>query len=314
MSRFHGFNHKLAQILKMSVFNTYKTLSRLLSAFAVLSGLSIPSLPAFADTIEAKLPKGIIVTAGFHMGRPSQPAILLLHGFLQTHHSQPMISLASNLASKGYTTLNPTISLGINKRSQSMPCEAVHTHTAEEDIAEISYWVNWLIKKGHKNIVLAGFSSTGNFEILSYTAQSVHPAIKNVILVSPNPIFSVQADLQKTRLALKSNKNKDANRPELYSLGYCLNNFAATTNSYLSYAVYDENKVLELIEKTTSPTEIIIGTADTILPKNWAARIKALNSPAHVNIVENANHFFDGISEFDLVEKVESILKKVPAK
>ena len=91
-----------------------------------------------AETVEVKLPSGIIASADFHQGITSQPAILLLHGFLQTRLSPPISTLANNLASKGYTTLSPTISLGINKRKQSMSCEMVHTHTMNDEVAELA--------------------------------------------------------------------------------------------------------------------------------------------------------------------------------
>src|SRR4030065_121043 len=84
--------------MKMTINNPSGYLINRPSALAALLCLVLPALPASAETIEAKLPSGITVSANFHTGRPSQPAVVLLHGFLQTHHSQPMNSLASNLS------------------------------------------------------------------------------------------------------------------------------------------------------------------------------------------------------------------------
>jgi len=275
--------------------------------------LFFTSLPATAETVEVKLPTGITATANFHSGNPAQPAVLLLHGFLQTHHSQPMSSLAGNLASRGYTVLSPTISLGINRRSQSMACEAVHTHTIQEDVAEVAYWVNWLSSKGYKNIVPIGFSSTGNYEILMYNAQGSHPAVNKAILAGLIPIYTDHAERHKIRSVMDTRRQADNKNIGIFSLGYCKNNFSATSNSYLSYARFDERKLLELLKQTPVPTEVILGSSDTILPVSWPSKIEALKSRTRVTIIDKANHFFDGTSEFDLAEEVEHILKSLPA-
>lgn len=284
--------------------------SRPLANVALLC-LFIISLPASAEeTITAKLPNGITALAGFHKGVPSLPAVLVLHGFLQTHHSQPMNSLAGNLAAKGYTVLSPTLSLGINRRSQSMACEAVHTHTIKDEVAEVAYWINWLADKGYNNIVPVGFSSTGNIEILLYMAQEPHQTIRKIILTSLIPITIDQAERQRTRAAIEK-RNSNGKNIGKYSLGYCKNNFAATVDGYLSYAQFDSNRILELIGKTPVLTEVILGTADTVLSASWSAQIKAVNPRTRVTLIKDANHFFDGTSEFELAEEIEAILKNL---
>lgn len=63
-----------------------------------LSALLLPVQHATAETVEAKLPVGITATADFRAGKPSRPAVLVLHDFLQTRHAPPMSSLANTLA------------------------------------------------------------------------------------------------------------------------------------------------------------------------------------------------------------------------
>lgn len=286
--------------------------SRPVACVALLC-LSFALIPASAaESIEAKLPNGITVSASFHKGVSSLPAVLVLHGFLQTHHSQPTSALAGNLASKGYSVLSPTLSLGVNRRNQSMACEAVHTSTIKDEVAEVAYWINWLAGMGYNNIVPVGFSSTGNIEILLYMAQESHQTIRKIILTSPNPITIDQAEHQRTRAAIDK-RNSNGKNLGKYSLGYCKNNFAATANSYLSYAQFDSNRILGLIGKTPVPTEVILGTADSILPANWSSQIKAVNPRARVTLIKNANHFFDDTSEFELAEEIEAILKNLSA-
>lgn len=274
---------------------------------SVLFCFSFITFSAIAEQIEVTLPDRIVARANFHSGLAARPAVLILHGFLQTHHSPPMSSLASNLSSRGYTVLNPTMSLNTNLRSQSMSCEAIHTHTMEGEVAEVGFWVNWLNNKGFKNIVIIGFSSTGNLAALLYTTQPKITAVKQLILISLNPLASPPDFTQAT----KTKSSKTSKGLKKYSLGYCKNNFTATEHSFQSYAGYNSNAVLRLLRENTVPNNIILGSADTILSADWAARINSLNKQIQVNIITNANHFFDDTYEFDLAEAVEKTLKNI---
>ena len=275
-------------IIKISRFVLTKPYG--IAGLLCLACVSLQAPCAFAQDLEVTLPSGVKALAEFHAGRTSQPAILILHGFLQTHHSPPMSSLASNLTSKEFTVLNPTISLGFSKRSQSSACEAVHTYTMEEEVAEIGYWVNWLAQKGYKDIVLIGFSSTGNLGVLLYNAQSNHFPIRKSILVSLNPLNMNTAE----HLKIQRKAGAQRNNISRFNLGYCKNNFAGTDKSYLSYARHDENNMLELLQHTTVPSELIFGTDDHILPADWLSRIEShhAQSPFTVSQISGANHFF----------------------
>lgn len=276
---------------------------------ALLGVLILPLHPAFAETVEAKLPTGIIATAGFRAGQPSRPAVLLLHGFLQTRHAPPMSSLANTLADRGYTVLTPTLTLGINRRSQSLACEAVHTHTMDGDVAEIGFWVNWLANKGYGSITLIGHSF-GSRQILYYLAQKTHPAVKKAILTSLIPLLSKPQEVQKTLARGKQARTREQVL-ERFTLSYCNNNYVAPPAAYLSYVANDSRKTLDQFSKTRVPVEVILGAADTVMESIWPEKIRTRGIP--VTVMDNAGHFFDGAQEFDLADKVESILKTLPA-
>jgi len=297
--------------MKMAFHKLAEYLLKCLPAIAALLFILLPSLPAFAESLEVKLPSGITVFADYHGGLPAMPAILLLHGFQQTYQSEPMSSLGSNLAAKGYTVLRPTISLGVNKRKQSMACEAVHTHTYKEEVAEIAYWMNWLGNKGFKTIVPAGFSSTGNVGLLIYNAQGAHPAVKKIILISPNPQFFDLAERKSIRAGLNKNQHANSQKLGAFTLGYCKNNYFSTPNNYYSYTQYDESIVAGLMKQSPVPLEIILGSADTILPPAWLAQLKAIKSPTRITTIDQANHFFADSAEFELTEAVENIIKNI---
>lgn len=279
----------------------------LIAALPVVFFLPVHS--SFADTVEVKLETGVIATADFRAGKPSRPAILLLHGLLQTRNALPISPLANTLADDGYTVLVPTLSLGINQRAQSLDCEAPHIHTKEGDVAEIGYWTNWLVRKGYKEIVLIGHSS-GSLEILQYVSQNPSAAVKMAILTSIIPIRSVPKEVKKA-LASAKQAHTAGQVLERYTLGYCKGNYVAPVADYLTYAASDASNTLDQFSKTKVPVEVILGKADKAIELTWPEKIRARG--ISVTVIDNATHFFDGLQEFDLSDKVESILAKLPA-
>ena len=275
---------------------------------AALFGVFIlTTLPAFADTVEAKLPTGIIATADFRAGQPSRPAVLLLHGFLQTRHALPMSALANTLADQGYTVLTPTLTLGINRRTKSLGCEAVHSHTMDGDVAEIGYWVNWLAGKGYSNIALVGHS-VGSTQILRYVAQKPDPAVKKAVLTSLVPFHSKPQEVRNVVALTKRPASEQA--LGRFTLTYCHNSYVAPPASYLSYVSNDSRQTLALLGKIKVPVELILGSADKTLAIDWPEKIQNRGIP--VTVIDKASHFFDDAQEFDLADKVEAILKTLP--
>jgi len=277
--------------------------------FVTLFALLLPVQHATAETVEAKLPTGIIATADFRAGQPSHPAVLLLHGILQTRHTPPMSSLGNTLADQGYTVLTPTLTLGINRRTKSLGCEAVHMHTLEGDIAEISFWTNWLANKGYGNITLIGHSF-GSTQILYFLAQKPNTAVKKAILTSLVPLLSKPQEVQRAVAQVKQ-AGTSTQALERFTVSYCNNNYVAPPAAYLSYVINDSSKTLDQFGKTKVPVEVILGSADTAMKPIWPEKIRAHGIP--VTVIDNAGHFFDGAQEFDLADKIESILKTLPA-
>ena len=118
--------------------------------------LLISGFPAWAHAEIAQLemrPK-ISASAEYLVGQRDKPAVLLLHGFLQTREFPTVATLARGMHDAGYTVLSPTLSLGIPNRRHSLACEAVHHHSLDDDVSEIARWVGWLKSRGHRSIVL----------------------------------------------------------------------------------------------------------------------------------------------------------------
>lgn len=102
--------------------------------------------PCAADSqmVEIEAGNGLRAVARFWKGDAGKPVAMILHGFLQTRDFSTVRSLAESLADDDYTVLAPTLTLGLMRRAQSLPCEAIHTHGMDMDVDEIGRWSRWL--------------------------------------------------------------------------------------------------------------------------------------------------------------------------
>lgn len=264
---------------------------------------------ASAQAVEAKLSPSTIATAEYKVGKPSLPAVLLLHGFLQTREYPTLARLAEALGGMGYTTLSPTLSLGISKRAKSLPCEAIHRHNMGNDIAELGLWIDWLANHGHRDIVLIGHSY-GSLQILVYTSRRPNPAVRKIILLS-----LVDADqdinIQKTRNSLQEIKQKIGRNDQSlapYQLSYC-QQYLSSARDYLSYAEWSRSRILNDLIQIKKPVSVIMGEKDDRMGGDWPTKMKLKG--VEVILVKGANHFFEAEYEFDLADLVAAQLRAI---
>jgi pimeloyl-ACP methyl ester carboxylesterase len=259
-----------------------------------------------ADIVEIKFSPNLVGTADYRAGKPELPAVLLLHGFLQTRNAPPMSRLADALSDAGYPVLVPTLSLGVSRRNKSLSCEAVHKHTLQDDLQEVQQWVNWLASHGHRRIAMIGHSS-GSKDILAYLAGAPNVSVERAILVGITPI-EVDAEQYRKARAEKTLAPGDALPLRRFTMAYCKNNYATTVPAYLSYADWTAEVIVGRLGKTRVPLDIVLGTKDQVAPPAWQARLVKTRVP--VTLIENAGHFFDGEHEFELNDRVAEVLKK----
>lgn len=90
----------------------------LLSLLACLAGVlfSLAPIAGHAGVVDAQLPSGKMASASYQAGNKDQPAVLVLHGFLQTRAFPTVTSIVEAVSTAGYTTLAPTLTLGISRR------------------------------------------------------------------------------------------------------------------------------------------------------------------------------------------------------
>lgn len=263
--------------------------------------------PLFAETVEARLPTGTFATAKFRAGKPDLPAVLLIHGFMQTREFPTVSRLADGLAIAGYTTLSPTLSLGISRRTSSLPCEAVHRHTLEQDVAEIAFWVNWLARRKPGPVVIVSHSY-GSLQSLIYAADKPSPMLRQVIAFS---LVDVERQSEsRTAAAMLSDAKRRIARGETqlvnYPLGYC-QQYVSTPQSFLSYARWHRSDILRLSRQSKVPLEVIMGGSDDRMGDDWPEKLRSAGN--HVQVIAGANHFFDAEHEFDVLDLAVSLLK-----
>lgn len=263
---------------------------------------------AQSQIITLPMPDKISAYGEFYPGEQDKPAILILHGFLLTHNFLTVKRLAESLHDSGYTVLAPTLSLGINKRKTSLSCEAIHSHSLNDDLLELNQWVNWLKNKTHKDIILMGHSA-GSSLIIAYIHKYNDTGIKHIVFLSmpnfggyPNS-FATQKDVE---LARNANNNPDKkDKLHKFSLSYC-KNYVTTPRDFLSYYQLSKTNLYQYLKQSHIQKTLILGSKDSRVDIQWNKSLAATG--LKLVIIEGANHFFDSEYEFDLLDEVENIL------
>jgi len=277
---------------------------RIVMALLGLWMLSCP--PAQAEQVTESLPHGLKALADHRAGRADAPAVLILHGFLVNHQFPTVQSLAGDLAAKGYTVLAPTLSLGITRRRSGLACDAIHTHTLDDDVAEIAFWIDWLAKRKHKDIILIGHSF-GSVQLLAYLTRQQAPQVRGLVAMSMSHVGAKGEELRPQE-RVEAERQQAAGDAGLArrSLIYCRGNYTSTPAAYLSYARLGHDRVLELLQQNRKPLQAIMGGADERFGSDWVGAMR--DAGAQVRVVEGASHFFDGTHEFDLLDEVNAAL------
>lgn len=263
---------------------------------------------AQAVVVDLEMRPGISASAEYLIGERSKPAVLLLHGFLQTREFRTVATLANNLRDAGYTVLVPTLSLNIPNRTQSLACEAIHRHGMEGDVAEVTRWINWLKSRGHRNIVLFGHSF-GSLQLLAYLNAQSDPAVKGYIGTSliETRIGSVARAPLIAQLESRVQSKQRALVTQTVSL---CKKYTSPPDDLLSYVRWDQPRTLMAIKQSPVPVQLIMGDADELLGSGWIKALQHLRAP--IVLVHGANHFMDAEHEFDLLEHTLNFLRKVP--
>lgn len=279
-----------------------KRLNTILIGFFLIVNTTL----SYAETVKIKNTSNNIMSATYLPSNNNENPILLLHGFLQTNEFSTISRLASTLNELEYSILNPTLSLGINNRMQSLSCEAIHTHSLDTDAEELKQWIDWLYEKTGKKVTLIGHSAGGPV-ILNYINKNNTTRINHIILISLSYYASGPAANETKEHAKQALNliNKKQDQLGTYALNYC-KTYPTYASNFLSYYNWNTEKINQVIEKFSNKISIIIGTKDKRIDSNWRHQLQMKYN--NVTSIKDANHFFDKTHEFDLNDAIENIL------
>lgn len=289
------------------VYSEVKHMRSILVGVVLLAGCIFGGAQAWAELVTLDIAPGLTARAEYQRGDKEKPAVLILHGFLQTHAFPTVHNLATGLMAAGYSVLTPTLTLGVTQRLQSLPCEAIHTHTREGNMREFDAWLRWLQARGHKRIVLIGHS-LGSAELLLYLQAQRPRAVVQFIALS---LVETRTDANPTlsRPLLQAMRQKAARgerRLESHPLSFC-RQLNATPQTFASYLAITPESLLDAIRGLRIPATFVMGGDDERLGVGWIDRLKRTGRT--VVIIPNASHFLDGQHEFELIDAVLAALK-----
>jgi pimeloyl-ACP methyl ester carboxylesterase len=300
----HPNHRRVAQMLQKRESGDFRTF------FIRLTGLLfllLLSSPAPAQIIQLQVSENLIATADLMQGSKEGKSVLILHGFLQTRDFFTVRRLAESLHDEGHTILLPTLSLGIDQRKQSLACEAIHTHSLEQDIDELAQWVDWFSEHQGSNITLVGHS-IGSLLLLAYLDKYSSAPIESTLFISliafaQGPIAKEsEEDRLKAIEKLEAGDNAITEHP----LAFC-DNYVTTPKNYLSYVNWNSQRSIDTLTKIDKQPVVILGDADRRLGKDW---LPLLNRAGVETVqIPDADHFFNHGHEFVLADAISEQLE-----
>lgn len=264
--------------------------------------------PAIGERIHLNVSDKISANAQYYPGKENKPFVLILHGFMLSYNFPTVNHLAESLHESDYNVITPNLSLGISQRKKSLACEAIHTHSLEQDIAELQHWVKWIENKTDKDIILIGHS-TGSIHLVNYLSSHPSKKIKKLILIA---IPDLTVNFQKEefhQLKVKAEQlvlNND-NSLHDFKMMYC-NKYPTTAENFLSYLQFSKENIITNLDIISVNKTLIIGTNDKRVDHSWSKKLH--RHGVDVIRIDGANHFFDNEHEFDLLDIVENIISK----
>ncbi len=276
---------------------------------AYLICLLLSAFPAWthAEIVQLQVRPGIQTSAEYLDGQRDKPAVLLLHGFLQTRDFPTVATLARGLRDAGYPVLSPTLSLNIPNRSQSLACEAIQRHSLDDDISEITHWVDWLKSRGHRSIVLIGHSF-GSLQLLAYLDARPDRVVKGYF--GSSLIETRIGNTARAPLIAQLTNQAQRGQGALVSqqISFC-KKYLATPGDLVSYIRWDQPRTLAALRKSPVRMQLLMGEADEMIGVAWIKALQQAGIP--MVILPGANHFMDGEHEFDLLANALEFLTRV---
>jgi pimeloyl-ACP methyl ester carboxylesterase len=246
--------------------------------------------------------------------------ILMVHGTMAHRDMDAMRHLRRLLQDKGHSTLSINLSLGRDRREGMFDCAWPNTHRAEDALAEIGVWLDWLRREGARRVTLLGFSRGGQ-QAAWFAAQGPRAGLDTVVLLAPilagdlagryaarfgTPIEPLLARAR----ALQSAGNGAA---LLRGVGF-LNCEQAdvSADAFLSYyAPRPDSELSATLPRIAAPVLVVVAGGDEIV-RDLDQRIAPLADGKRVRmtVIPGSDHFFRDLYGEDAVDAVDGFLRE----
>ncbi|MEE9257175.1 MAG: alpha/beta fold hydrolase [bacterium] len=244
---------------------------------------------------------------------PGVDAFLLMHGNGGSFYQPFYTEFAENFARMGCASVRAN-NRGhdvINKVVDTFKFRGVAYEMPDECLLDYKAWIDWLVERGHKNIVLWGHSR-GAVKTVYYQAHEGDGRLRGCIVGSPpwlsysRFVKSAQADkfLENYRLAQKLVKEGNPNGTFWTHLPTY---YVAGAECYLAkYGPDEKLNIFKYIERIKSPVLALTGTEEVAhrfafdeLDKEFDKFAERMPNLRHVSI-PGADHFYANEKDFVL--------------
>lgn len=294
----------------------------ILKAGLVAAGMLVPVLAQAEEVTLSYQGKTLLADLTLAEGKSVKDGLIVFtHGTLAHNKMEIVRSLGEMLAERGISTLSPTLSLGLDKRSGMYDCAVPHTHSHEDAIGEIAAWVGWAKGQGATDLVMMGHSR-GGAQTAWYVAEKADPAISKTVLIAPATwTEAAEAKSYKTRYGadLKPlldraqalvKQGKGGEMMKDIGFIYCPG-AQATSQAFVGYYAPDQRfDTPHLLPRIKMPVLIVAGSGDDVVP-DLPARLKQ-SMPANVSftLIDGADHFFADLYGEDVADSIAAFLEK----
>lgn len=252
--------------------------------------------------------------------KPSDEVILLLHGTLAHLDMETIKGLQAVLGERGHNTLAINLSFSLDMRTGAYDCAVPHRHLYTDAIDELSVWLDWLAKKGIKDVTLLGHSRGGG-QAAWFGAERGHDLVKRLVLLAPatwneekaangfvrshgRPLADVLKD---ARLHVASGKGEEMMKG--VGILYCAG-ADVTAESFLSYYQPDPrfDSPTEM-PKIKQPVLVIAAGLDKVVP-DVVQKVTPLVASDGIRlvVVDDAGHFFLDLFSEDVADAIEEFI------
>ena len=217
------------------------------------------TLQAGSARMELAISQDRATQAEYWPGAVDRPAILILHGWLQTHDFPAVRRLAEGLAGEGFSVLTPSLSLGLDRRQQSLDCAAIHTHSMQQDVGELRAWIDWLWERHDKPPVIVGHSA-GGAQIVALLDTHPDLGVDQALLISLSYFGEEQGPDRSALLRARAQRDLAGNPDGMnrYALTLC-RHYVTAPAQLLSYLDWDADRLKSALLALELPVTVIVG-------------------------------------------------------